>query len=1145
MPFLREDPNWTPLYVSERTPATPDPEAGVETPGVEATWDAALRLENSVVSARQSNLWDVDPHVEEPGFSIKDWADQNDMNHVFGRIAHIRNSKYANAYKAQLDDENEARQTMAAAGWVGIPLTLGAAFLDPLTIWMPGGAAVKSVKGGYSALKTAGLVGLAGGSATAAQEAFLHMSQETRTGAESAINIGAGTVLSALLGAGLAKAMNRADYQAAYDAVRRDMLENEVDPDALARQALEPLLVRDETGAAIGPVDGGAAAVQRIGIEDLEIAGTSARVAAKVTARLRANPMLYNLFSASARARQTTQEMVDTSLVTQMNLKGETTGPSVEAMRAEYFGRAAQSERELWQIYKNMQRSGFRQRGGMSWTEFRKRVGAALRTGDLDRMGDPNVSAGAKIYRERLFDWAHERGVNVGAFDAASTPRTARSYFHRVWDRSRLVEREAEFKRIIRQWLDEEVAAAEALPPSRTLREQIGVRVAEQAQRAAAHTGRSAEDIERSIMASATVQRMQQQAGAPQPTGRPSPWLDPLDREAYINEVADNVFDRLTGRARHELMDIPEWLVPATRGPLKERSLLVPDELVREFLEDDVGIVSRRYAQSASAEIELRGKFGKATLDDQVKEIRDEYRQLREENPDRVRALHKEEENVVKHIEAFRDLLRGTYNSEGQTSNWGAITRSALALNYMRLLGGVTLSSLPDLMRLAGTHGFRETAKLIPRMAANLRDVRLSVEEARSAGAVVEGIMNQRLLAIADLMQYNIAAGPGERGLLWAADKFSKATGLPYWNDMLKGATSILSTNRIVRTAMDWDNANKFDKQWMAQLGLGKREAEFIRAQVQAGTIRRGDQDIWVVNSEDWIETADLAARRERISRRYISERQAIEAEPRPPRGQRAGWADQQARRIRDLVQRYRTELNQVAAPEREMQQKFRAALTADVNRTIVTPGIGDRPLWSRTNTGSLVMQFKSFMLASHQRVLLSGLQGPAHRFWGEQLMIGMSIGMMVTWLKLAEKQKWEEIEKLYDNPAQWMALGLDRSGIFSIPWEISNNMEKLGIPWNMRAAAQALGGEEDDIVDASRFASRNKSGALLGPSLGLFEDILNVSSQLAQGDVKKSGVNAIVRSVPGQNLPWATGLGTPFNIREWARENLNETFED
>ena len=69
------------------------------------------------------------------------------------------------------------------------------------------------------------------------------------------------------------------------------------------------------------------------------------------------------------------------------------------------------------------------------------------------------------------------------------------------------------------------------------------------------------------------------------------------------------------------------------------------------------------------------------------------------------------------------------------------------------------------------------------------------------------------------------------------------------------------------------------------------------------------------------------------------------------------------------------TKLYEAWDAPRSVVDAFRSAIIRDVDRIIVTPGIGDRPLWMSSETGKLIGQFKSFGFASVQRTLIPALQ--------------------------------------------------------------------------------------------------------------------------------------------------------------------------
>ena len=537
--------------------------------------------------------------------------------------------------------------------------------------------------------------------------------------------------------------------------------------------------------------------------------------------------------------------------------------------------------------------------------------------------------------------------------------------------------------------------------------------------------------------------------------------LDDQDKASYIDDVITSIFDNLTGRGNG---DAPDWLVPLKRGPLKERTLSIPDEKVEDFLENDMEMILRRYTRTMAAEVELTEKFGRADMRDQLDAIRAEYDDLSKaaKTPEERAKLRKALDRDLGNLQAFRDMIRGTYRAAEESSNWSKITRAALAWNYMRLLGGVTLTSLADGARLIGVHGVRAAmTEGFPGLVSGTRAAKIARQDARDLGAVTERVLQSRMSTLADLHDPYASGSVFDRHISNATNVFSRLTGLGWLNDTTKTIASVMTQNRMARNAINWADADKYEKAFMGFMGIDETMAGRIARQLQEHGVKDGN--IWGANVSEW---TDIQAQRT--------------------------WA---------------------------------AALNKDVDRTIVTKGVADTPLWMKTNWGRLIGQFKSFALATHQRVLIAGLQERPHRL-AEQMVIGSALGMLIGYMKYIERGDVEGANRLLENPGLWVAEGLDRSGVLAIPFEISNTMDKLrmdmvgNVPISIKGGMQAIAGDADRGGSLSRYASRNKTGAVLGPSAGLFEDLATIADQLSKGDLKKGGANALIRQVPGATLP-------------------------
>ena len=886
---------------------------------------------------------------------------------------------------------------------------MGAAVADP-TILVPGGAFVKAGRAGqvgFSAGRSALKIGAAAAGATAIQEAGLQATQQTRPLGESALNVSGSAILSGLIGAGGARFFSKGEWNKVAKAIETDLAEEVTDPADIAQE-----IVKRAQSA-------GAASVDNIKLDDLGVAGPkAAKAIAKATAAVRLNPGVRTMLSPSLKSRSIYNQLVEGSVYTNLQAEGRSLGPAVESLvKKTERGGLAKFLMESRKTYKDMRKAGVNP--GMKQHEFYEAAGRASRR--MDSGENEYISRAAKSWRDNLANPLKDDAIKAKLLDEGVAPTTAPSYLHRMWNKSRLLLEEGRFRTITKSWL-----------------------------------------------------RGQYDKAIDADRGSFPEFVSDADRDDYLDEIIDSIHKNLTGKGDG---DFPEWIVPITRGPLKERTFRIPDELVEEFLEDDLEVVARRYARTMSAEIELTRKFGRADMKDQLAEIRNEYIDLRKSvSGDKKLSKAKKEKELnrldtyerddIRNLEAFRDMVRGTYRAEEIASNLGKATRAALTWNYIRLLGGVTLTSFSDVMRPIAVHGVRATMKEgLPQLVKTIRGVSLSVNEAKELGAVTEMVLQSRLAALAELHDPYAIGSPFERLMSNASNIFSKATGLGYWNDTWKGISSVLTQNRVIRNALagDYSKLDKFERGYMGFLEIDENMAGRIAKMYnEFGT---KDGSALVANTSK--------------------------------------WTDDEAARI------------------------YAAALNKDVDRTVVTPGVASRPLVARSNPGKLIFQFKSFGLDSHQKILIAGLQERPHRF--AEMMVGATaIGMLVAYLKFVERGDMERADNLLKNPGLWISDGLDRTGLLSVPFEVSNTMEKLGSPIGIKSGMQELFDDPDRGLDVSRYASRNKLGAVLGPSAGLFRDLTTIAEQLSKGDLKKSGANALIRQVPGATLP---GIRTGLHV--------------
>lgn len=190
----------------------------------------------------------------------------------------------------------------------------------------------------------------------------------------------------------------------------------------------------------------------------------------------------------------------------------------------------------------------------------------------------------------------------------------------------------------------------------------------------------------------------------------------------------------------------------------------------------------------------------------------------------------------------------------------------------------------------------------------------------------------------------------------------------------------------------------------------------------------------------------------------------------------------------------------------------FQSAVLKDTNNIIITPGVGDTPLWASTTIGRSIFQFRSFTTASYNRATIGGLsEGTGQFYYGAAFQIGLGA------LTYALKQ-YANGKEVDWSPQKLVIEGIDRSGILGPLMEYNNMAEKAS--GGMVGLGALLG-----TGTQSRYASRGFIGSALGPTFGLLDTITDVTAGVLNGDAGDRVLHNVRTLLPGNNLFWIAPL--------------------
>lgn len=511
-----------------------------------------------------------------------------------------------------------------------------------------------------------------------------------------------------------------------------------------------------------------------------------------------------------------------------------------------------------------------------------------------------------------------------------------------------------------------------------------------------------------------------------------------------LEDIAQQITDRILG---HPDGRIPYEVVPLTRGPLRERSFGIPDAVVEDFLESDVERVARIYTRTMAADVELAARFGRADMRDQIARIGDAYTAATRRTTDEraLKRLDQQRRADVRDLEAIRDRIRGTYRAPADPDSLFARAVPVVAnFNYLRLLGGMTISSIPDLARIVSVRGFTGMFRhaLVP-LATNARKYRLAAAEAKKAGTALDMVLHSRAASLADVMDAYAPRSRFERGLQAAANNFGVVTLMAPWTAAMKQLAGTVAAAGMLEDAAAWSagRASRKAITRLASAGINEETAGRIARQFE----QHGQQEggLYLPNTDAW------------------TDRGALEA--------------------------------------------FRGALVREVDRTIVTPTAGTRPLWMSEPWGKLIGQFQSFGVASAQQVLIAGLQRSDTAFVNA-VAFGVGLGMLTYAVK-----SWIAGREPSDDPREWVTKGLEFSGVTG--WL----MEPLKIGDRLTGGALGLSGK----APTGRYRGDTPVEIIGGPTAGLVNDALGGGVRTLMGDPSRGDLSAVRRLLPYQNL-WA-----------------------
>jgi hypothetical protein len=797
MPFVPSDESLSLLNKAAYAP-TLETE---EDPAVMETLGAYWRQENIIGSGlnQEIGLPETKDNPDFDAYSFFTEEEKSDRAFV-SQALYADNEEEILATRRQVTKERADRDIMARAGAVGVALGLPVMVMDPISLLSIGGVALNTYRAGKGILKGAAVMGSVVGVETAIQEAALHTQQLTRTYGESAINISAGMLLGGVLGGTAAKL---ATY--GVDAKMIAAYEDVMNVEPKIAEGINPAI-----NAVTEPVGSGSVGAQQV-LGDTQVSGKVARFLTKYLGKF--DPLSRTITSEAPPTRLITTMMSENPIEMDGNIL-----QAAESLAKAHSGKLGVSLQNNANMFSEYKSSG----GLMNRKQFNEAVATAIRKGDSDI---PQVKASADFWNKELYTPLKDEMIALKLLPEDVDVKTANNYLNRVWNKNKISANFPQFVNKVSNWLAEK-----------------DVKLFEDAKgasdRIATTTGKEKDQLQ------AIIDRAEFKKGMD---------FERQDYESLAEEIAQRIQGSPDGRLPYDWKmgdgsNSRKLSGTALRGPLRSRVFQIDDEIVEEFLENDIETLGARYLQNVAGDIELVRKFGDVTMEDQLKDINKWYARQKNNKsltPRQQKNLEKNRVSDNEDIAGMRDRIRGVYGFSADNI-FTRMMRSSRDLNYLRLLGGVTVSSLPDVARVFMAEGFAKTfSSGLGPLIKNTKTFKESASELKRYGVGTDAIMSGKSDIIADVGDYAQGGTMVERGLRSATSKFGKINFLDYWTAGIKQLHAVTMQTSI----FDALAKGKYDKR-LARLGIDEQSATDMYKQV----VKHGKktEGVWLTNAKNW-----------------------------------------------------------------------------------------------------------------------------------------------------------------------------------------------------------------------------------------------------------------------------------------------------
>lgn len=923
---------------------------------------------------------------------------------------------------SHIREEEERKALLRAHPWQSFAVGAAEGVVDPAS-WLPMGALYRNVKHGTSLARTIIGSGMAGVAGATAQEAVLNREQLTREATESFANIAASGILAGAMG-GIGYGLKEGFQGKAIFASRQRAHKEIVDTLTEQDKKLDANdILRKEDLFNIPPIF---------------------RKAMSIT------PMNRLLNSSFGVSKWFANSMYQHGYRLNKDLALETDGQDIETLIRLDKGKVRSMTVEHQNIYFDMVGVGRGPFKGtraklanidMSMDQFDKAVWRTIST-QIDH-SRPDVNKAARMWEDKLIKPTREKAIELGFLTEDQWPRNAPGYITQLYKRDLIIERGGRsargpgtFGRFLFDKFTEiqgEIKRFKESPEFRRLNTSIEKQNASlkklnaQKKKTPKSKKEQIKKINERIEAeNERLKKLKKEFREKAPKrglnedGELFGVFDEPTLWAHVEQTIDHILGDTDGKLVNPILT---KIKSSQAKPLMRRKMTIEQEAMEEWSVTDIPKIMDTYSRAMHPLIrltELAKKNGAEDIQGFRKMLSDQLTaEFNEQSKGKTGAaaqkLRRQLESNIKDMNATFELLEGVYGDGPNTLNNGAqkFYQNFLKWNYVRLLGYMTISSLADAGMQVFVHGpYRFIHEGLVDSFSEAR--KISNRDAAAIGYGIETELGSRIQSWTDTQGLSVDPGPFTKGLDVATQGMGNLSAMNQWNGWQQRMAAHIGINRTLNTIHKFVKGEK----------VSQKELERV---VRNGLDRKHWQTIFDYTKEN---IADNGVH-------Y------------------ADW----------------TNWNINTAAQREALEQFQGSIAKEIDNIVIVPGLGDKPLFAHTPAGKLLFQFKTFAMATTNRVLYSGLQrrDDINMYLGVTSMLGLgALSYMIT-----SFFKGKEPDLSFSNLSKE---AFDRSGVLGLFGEVGNTGSKL----------LGFGG-------VSRYQTRDRWGALSGPTGGAISEVLDL----------------------------------------------------